>query len=191
MGTSNQESAAGAKARDGFTLIELLLVMSVLMVALLLLSRSVGTAMRLTDVNRETALAADGAQQMIELLRGTEDFSQIFALYNDDPDDDPGLPGSAPGAGFAVDGLDPVDGDPDGLVGEIRFPSILGVGGLELHEDIFDDYLGMPRDLNGDGALDTMDHAGDYRLLPVSLTLRWKGVTGVRRLEIQTLLADL
>lgn len=190
MGASRHESARG-RTRGGFTLIELMLVMSVLMVALLLLSRSLGTAMRLTDVNRETALAADGARQMIELMRGNEDFSQVFALYNDDPDDDPGLPGSAPGAGFAVNGLDPVDGDPDGLVGEIRFPTVLGAGGLELREDVLDESLGMPRDLDGNGAVDAVDHGDDYRLLPVSLTLRWKGVTGVRSLEVQTLLADL
>jgi len=53
-----------------------------------------------------------------------------------------------------------------------------------------DERLGTPRDLNGDGLVDSVNHAGDYLLLPVSLTLRWKGKTGVRVLEIQTFLAD-
>ena len=48
----------------------------------------------------------------------------------------------------------------------------------------------MPRDLNGDGAVDGGDHSGDYALLPVSLQLRWKGAMRVRTLEIQTFLAD-
>jgi type II secretory pathway pseudopilin PulG len=184
----------GRRARDGFTIIELMLVIAVLMVALLLLSQSLGAAMRLTNSNRETALAADGAQEMLEILQGVEDFSQLFALYNANVDDDPGLPGSAPGSNFAVRGLDPVPGDVDGFVGEILFPAEFGVADLELHEFILDqelsDDLGLPRDLNGDGALDGDDHSGDYQLLPVSVRLRWTGATGVREFKIQTLLAD-
>jgi len=182
------------RARGGFTIIELMLVIAVLMVALLLLSQSLGAAMRLTNVNRETALAADGAQEMLELLQGVEDFSQLFVLYNANADDDPGGPGSAPGSGFVVTGLDPDPDDVDGLVGEILFPAEFGVAGLELHEFIVDqelsDDLGLPRDLNGDGVLDAADHSGDYQLLPVCIRLRWTGATGIREFEIQTLLAD-
>ena len=80
----------GRRARAGFTIIELMLVIAVLMVALLLLSQSLGAAMRLTNTNRETALAADGAQEMLEILQGAEEFSQLFALCNARIDDDPG-----------------------------------------------------------------------------------------------------
>ena len=93
-----------------------------------------------------------------------------------------------PGSSFAVRGLDPTDGDADGLVGEIRFP--VEPGGLELREDLVDESLGMPQDLNGDGFVDDQDHADDYRLLPVSVTLRWKGTLRVQTFELRTLLAD-
>ena len=182
------------RARCGFTLIELLLVMAVFMIALLVLSRSIGGAMRLSNTNRETALAADGAAEMFEVLKGVDDFSQLFALYNTDPDDDPAGVGTAPGTGFAVAGLSPVADDPDGLVGEILFPTEPGFGGVELRERIDDPDLstdlGLPRDLNGDGLIDEDDRSGDYQLLPVSIRLRWSGSTGVREFELQTLLAD-
>lgn len=177
------------RGESGFTLIELTIVITVLMIALLVLSRSMGTAMALTDVNRETALASDGARDVLELLQGVERFEDVFALYNGDPDDDPGGAGTAPGAGFAIFGLQPADDDPDGMVGEIRFPAVVTATGLKLSEEVDDEALGMPRDLNGSGGVEpgTID---EYLLLPVAITLRWKGSTGVRTLEIQTLLAD-
>ena len=99
-------------------------------------------------------------------------------------------PGTGPGAEFVVWGLDSADSAPEGVVGEIRFPTLAGIGGLELREDVEDGSLGMPRDLTGDGLVDRIDHRDDYLLLPVNVTLRWKGKTGVRTLEVQTLLAD-
>jgi len=179
-----------ARRRTGFTMLELLIVASVLLLALLLFSQTMGSAMTLTGVNRETGLATEGALESLERMQGTEDFSLVFRLYNANPDDDPEFPGSAPGAGFAVDGLDAADDDPDGLVGEIRFPTAMGPAGLELREDVLDENLGMPRDLNGDDLLDGNDHRDDYRLLPVEVTLRWKGKTGIRSFTLQTLLAD-
>ena len=188
---ANERTSVRGRVRvaSGFTLIELMLVITVLMVALLVLSQSMGTAMTLTDVNRETALASDGARDAIELLQGVERFQEVFALYNTDPADDPAGPGTAPGAAFSIAGLQPADDDPDGMVGEIRFPAVVTATGLKLSEEIDDEALGMPRDLDGSGFIElgTID---EYRLLPVALTLRWKGSTGIRSLEIQTLLAD-
>ena len=59
-----------------------------------------------------------------------------------------------------------------------------------LFRSVFDDALGMPYDLDGDGIAGPGDKKGTYRLLPVELTLRWRGRTGVRSLQLQTLLAD-
>lgn len=188
-GGNPQTTSCGG--RHGFSMIELLLAISVLLVAVLALSRSLGTSMKLTEVNRETALATDGAREILERLQGVEDFRTLFALYNDDPTDDPGgVPGSAPGSGFAVSGLSPVAGDPDGLVGELVFPTLVGPNGLELHEDIADASLGMPRDLTGNGGIDGANHEGDYMLLPVAARMRWAGSSGERTLEVRTLIAD-
>jgi hypothetical protein len=125
---------------------------------------------------------------MIEVLEGVEEFATIFQLYNSDPNDDPGLPGSAPGSGFPVIGLRPVADDPDGLVGEILFPT--GAAANQLVENPGEDDIWVPRDLNGDGDIDFGDHSADYRLLPVLLRLRWEGSSGVRALQVQTLIAD-
>jgi hypothetical protein len=38
--------------------------------------------------------------------------------------------------------------------------------------------LGLPRDLNGDGDADDADVEGTARILPVLLTLRWRGENG-------------
>ncbi|HEX6885421.1 MAG TPA: prepilin-type N-terminal cleavage/methylation domain-containing protein [Planctomycetota bacterium] len=190
MRCTKNTCAAGSPA-SGFTMIELMIVASVLLLTLLFFSQSMGSTAALSGVNRETGLATEGAREIVERMQGTEDFARVFRLYNDYPDDDPNGPGTAPGAGFAVAGLEPTDDDPDGLVGEIRFPTVPGPAGPQLREDVVDDALGMPRDLDGDGLPpDALDKKDTYRLLPVELTLRWKGKTGVRSIQLQTLLAN-
>lgn len=174
------------RPRGGFTILELSIVMSVLLFTLIAMAQSLAASMKLTGVNRETALATDGVRDVVESIQGVEEFSTVFALYNANPADDPGLAGSAPGSGFAVEGLEAVAGDLDGLVGEIVLPTL----GAQLREDLADPALGMPRDLNGDGLVDMLDHAGDYRILPVLLRLRWKGRGCERSMEIRTLVAD-
>lgn len=174
----------------GFTLVELTLVVSMLMFAMLAMSRSLCASMQLTEVNRENALATDAAREMVEVLEGISDFSTIFALYNAWPDDDPGGPGSAPGAGFSVQGLQPA-ADAGGFVGEVIFPTAFGAGGrVELRENVVDAGLGMPRDLDGDGLTNGADKALTYRLLPVRIRIRWEGSCGERSLDVCTLVAD-
>ena len=173
------------RRRGGFSVIEIAIVMTVLLVAFLAMSQSLGASMQLTRVNRETALADQGIQDLVEVMSGVEDFSTVFRLYNADAADDPG-PGPAPGSGFAVEGLQPVEGDVDGLVGEIVFPTVGG----QLFENIADPELGMPRDLNGDGGTDLLPHNDDYSLLPVLIRLRWQGCRGERMVVVRTLLSD-
>lgn len=164
------------------TLLELSLVMAILAVALVALSQSLVGSTSLNQTNRESALASDGIREVLERMAGVDNFATVYALYNADPLDDP--PGGAPGATFQVWGLDPIDGRP--AVGEVVFPTV----GTDLLENIVDPELGMPRDLNGDGAIDGIDHSENYRLLPVLLRVRWKGQNGERMAEARTLLAD-
>lgn len=44
---------------------------------------------------------------------------------------------------------------------------------MELREDTVDPNLGMPRDLNGDGVIDGLNHASDYVILPVRIEVKW------------------
>ena len=143
--------------------------------------RIVAAVNRLAPVNRETARAVDSARSMLEAVRA-EEFADVFALYNDDPADDPAGAGTAPGAGFAAFGLGARTNDADGLVGAVEFPTIGG----ELREDIIDASLGMPRDLDGDGVIDALDHSGDYEVLPFRVRLDWSGATGARTLVVHT-----
>ena len=96
---------------------------------------------------------------------------------------------AAPGANFAVPELNGLPGDADGLCGRVIFPTQL-VGAVEqLREDVIDAELGMPKDLNGDaGVIDALDHAANYRLLPVRVRVEWQGAIGPRRVDIQTIL---
>jgi hypothetical protein len=57
-----------------------------------------------------------------------------------------------------------------------------------LCEYVTDMGLGMPRDLNGDGAVDTADHSLDYVILPVRVRVTWQGVGGARTVETSTVL---
>ena len=83
------------RGRQGFTFLELTIGMSVLLVALLIFSSSVSGVAKQRTVNRETNLAVAAARNLLETLR-SEEFAEVYALYNADPDDDPGGPGTAP-----------------------------------------------------------------------------------------------
>jgi prepilin-type N-terminal cleavage/methylation domain-containing protein len=180
--------APGRRAQRGLTLVEILVAIALLLFGLMGFTHSILRAVSTNESTRESALAGEAARQMLETLQGAE-FPNIFALYNADPNDDPGAPGSAPGQGFAVEGLEPADGDADGLVGEIFFPAADAAPGV-LREDLAVAALGMPRDLNCDGVVDVDNHADDYRILPVLVRLTWQGTSGVTRVEFRTLLGD-
>jgi hypothetical protein len=87
--------------------------------------------------------------------------------------------------------LDPVA--PGGFVGRVEFPTIES----QLREDVNDDSLTMPRDLNGDGVVDALDHSVDRILLPVKVTVEWKpagsvsGPTSRRKLVFYTMFSEL
>ena len=262
MGTRSVRPAARptapARGRRGTSLVEIVVVVAILSTALSMFAGTVGAVMVERRVARESVVAAEGAENFIERLRG-QDFRQVWALYNADPSDDPDGPGTAPGPRFAIDGLDPGD-SVDGLVGEVRFPDQwVGPSGqpatqnqvekalgetaqadqsapasgrskgssagaaaaagqtttlvedvldpgltvgpapapapsgptLQLREDLDDPALGLPRDLNGDSIVDGLDHADDYFLLPLEVTVRWRGRSGDRTLRRVTMLCEL
>lgn len=173
------------RAEQGFTMLELMISSTVF----LLVAGAVVTALVISSAlnmsNRETALASRAAQSIIEELKGTA-FDEVFVRYNTTAADDPAA-GTSPGAAFAVAGLAPQEDDADGLVGAIEFPGT----GTALHEDGDDAELGLPRDMDGDGAVDADDHAADYRILPVRVVLSWNGQNGARTFELVTVLTEL
>jgi prepilin-type N-terminal cleavage/methylation domain-containing protein len=175
-------------SRSGFSLIEVVIAISVLLFGLLGFSQAVLRSVKTNDATREEALASEAARRMLETLQSQE-FADVFRLYNANPNDDPGLPGSAPGANFAVAGLNALADDADGFVGEIIFPVNAGAPGV-LREDVVSIPLGMPRDIDGDEVLDAADHSDDYRVLPVVVRITWRGSATTERVDFRTVLGN-
>lgn len=175
-----------AGRRDGVTLVELVVVVSVLVIALGELSRSLLAVSRLEPANRETSVALQAARSTLERVRALP-FEELFERLNTDSDDDPDGPGTASGPNFVVPGLDLRADDPDGCAGRIELPILAD----ELREDFGDSDLGMPRDLNGDGVVDALDHSSDHDVLPVRIVVEWRGASGDRRISLSSTLTEL
>jgi len=181
---------AHGRTEGGFSIVEVMVGAAVLIIASAGGLRSMVDAMKVREVNRENSLAQLAARGAIESMRVT-DFEDIFATFNTSGVDDPGGLNTAPGAGFAVMGLDTQGGDTDGLVGRIVFPVNPAGNGQTLFENFADATFGMPRDLTGDGAIDLDDHATDYRLLPVRAIVEWSSASGANRsLTFDTYLSE-
>lgn len=180
--------ARGSRARRGLTLVEILIAITLLLFGLLGFTHAILRAVSTNESTRESALAAEAARRVLETLQAA-DFDEVFALYNATPDDDPDGDGTAPGADFAVAGLEPLQTDGDGMVGEIVFPAN-DAAPAALREDVVNQPLAMPRDLDGDGLIDGADHSADYRILPVVVRLTWRGTSGETRVEFRSMLGD-
>ena len=204
-------AAEGRERRAGFTVVELIITMAILVVASGILARTLAGTSGMRTVNRENSLSIEGGRQVLEQMRDQE-YRDLFVLYNADPQDDPMGVGTAPGATFAIAGLEalPAAG---GQHGEIEMPAMLvevpveGGGGQQmmmgegesepetkwvwqLREDFVDDELGMPRDLNGDNVIDSKDHSEDYIILPVRVRMSWEGLGGTRTTQLHTMFTE-
>lgn len=155
----------------GFSLLEIMIALAVVAILFLAMMSLIYSTNRYSQMNREQTVALNAARAMVELARNQE-FGKILALYNDDPADDPAGKGTAPGPHFDVPGLTVRKGDKDGKAGRIEFPTVGG----ELREDVTDPFLELPHDLNGDDKVDAVDHRGDYKILPVTIVVEWRGI---------------
>jgi prepilin-type N-terminal cleavage/methylation domain-containing protein len=170
----------------GMTLVEVMVALVILTVSTYMLSSTIMAAVAHSEIKRERALAVEAAMNMLESMRA-QPFAELHARYNSDPEDDPNGVGTAPGSGFHAVGLDPMTGDADGLVGRILLPSMTKA----LKEDCYLPELGMPRDLDGDMQIDKDDHALDYMILPVKVTIEWQGGSGRRSFEMSTMFTEM
>jgi len=173
----------------GLTLLELVCSITVLALGISSLARVTVGLQRAGSVSRETELATQAARAMLERIQA-ESFAHAFRSFNGTGADDPGGVDTAPGASFAVAGLRAQPADADGLPGEILFPSPLGQPGV-LDETVNDPRLCMPQDLDGNGTVDSNNHATDYELLPVLVRVRWQSQDGSSgAVELKTILAN-
>lgn len=178
-------SRSNARARRGVSLLEALIALVMFTVAVAAYAGAVASSSESSADRRASSLAAAAARDLVERMRAMPGHER-FASFNANPADDPDGAGTAPGASFAVDGLSPVDGDPDGSVGEVQFPVTDGV----LREDMTDARLGMPRDLDGDSLIDALSHSNDYVILPVRVRIVHQVRGAARVFELHTELVE-
>lgn len=184
----------GGRSLGGFALIEVAIAFPIVLIALGMLVQMLASGVRLRQSGSEAWAASCAAQSVLESMRN-EDLRSLVALYNSDPLDDPGGPGTAPGNRFVVDDLTPLRGAPRGTIGEVLLP-LVNTGTevapvFEVREDLVLPNLGLPRDLNGDAVIDANDHRADFTLLPVEIELRWICAGRPRLLRITTILSEL
>lgn len=200
---------SGPARRSGVSLLEVLFSIVVIVLSIIGLIASMLQGMALDQASRESELAMHAAREVIETMRSTERFNEIYSRYNSDPSDDP-LASEGEGviveeessnsrvsisaSAFSVKGLAPRSDAGDRFVGRIEFPdnSLAAAGGgsspAGLREDVEDEDFGMPRDLDGSNSVDNQDHSSDYMILPVRIVLEWTGARGPARFEFVTLL---
>jgi prepilin-type N-terminal cleavage/methylation domain-containing protein len=184
-----EKTAHPRTGRRGFTLLEIAISILLLVIGITGISRLTVGITRAGNMQRDTERATEAARAAIERIKSAA-FSQAFRTYNAAGADDPGTPGTAPGANFAVAGLRAAPDDPDGLPGEIIFPTPAGHPDW-LCENVTDAKLGMPHDLNGDGVIDAVSHADNYKLLPVRVRVVWQSSDGtIGTVELKTNLAN-
>ena len=175
--------------RSGMTLLEIAVGIAVLVTGIMGFAQTMVVVQRGHQRTREVGRATQAARQVIERIQA-EAFAEAFRVYNGDPADDPAGAGTAPGKNFAVPGLSALLNDPDGLPGEVIFPTPAGAPG-SLMENVVDTRLGMPRDLNGDGAISTVtNYASTYTILPVRVRVQWVGASGPGEVELRTMLGN-
>lgn len=181
-----QRRRRGTRSRRGMSLLEVLISIAVLVIGLSGFLQAIVTTSALESTSSEQAAAAAAARAAVEQLRATP-FDQVFARYNTAPQDDPAGVVS-PGANFAVEDLRTRPGAT--AAGRIRFP-VASAAPATLREDLVDAALGLPLDLDADGVIDATDHAADYRLLPVVVTVEWESRRGPASFELRTILGQL
>lgn len=177
------------KTTAGFTLIEAVIALAVAALAVLGFSSSlIGTVM-LNQSNREATLARRAAHDVVADMQNAS-FAEVYARFNSDQGDNVGGAENLT-AGFAVAGIPVLDGDADGLAGEIVFPDAWVGGALQLREDYAADTFGQTWDLNLDGEIDDEDHSNDYQVLPVLVRVEWRGRGGKSKIELRTTLIEM
>lgn len=184
------------RSEGGFTLLEIVMTGAVLAIGACGMASVLVQSMTVTAVNRETTLARQAARQVLEQIVDIP-AGQVYTVFSaTDPrakdvyvEEDPAFTTESQ-TYYATESLtmNSQFSDVSGMTASVIFPADLG--GYSLREDVTDKALGMPRDLNGDGVIDSENHADDYVLLPVRVRVNWKGITGERSFEVCTVLLN-
>lgn len=159
----------------GITLVETMVALSVTAVGTLTAASVLLTSMKLDRANREEAAAFSAVRAQVETIRAA-DFSRVLDLYDSNTANDPGGTGTAPGTTFWNTTLAKL-GSQTTVTRQVILP--LNDAG-QMREDLNLPELGLPADLNGDGAVDAADHRTDYVIVPFAVRITWTGQNGAR-----------
>ena len=165
-----------ASKRDGFTIVEAVVVMAILLMGLLAMTSTSVTVHSLRDADRDRRTANLAMQSVIE------DVKRVSALnVGSDPSwarnfTNAYLAGGIPGPTLLLQGLELQEGAAANctitvITDETMTDQELGVE------------LGMPRDLDNDGAIDNGDVSDGATLLPVIVRIDWSGAAGDRSIS--------
>jgi len=197
-----------SRRRDaGFTLVEVVIALCVIVITLVGLIAGISYASRTNAVIHEDELAMRGAQKKIEEIRSYP-VGMVWACFNKTPDDaqflNPVLAWSPTSAYeekasnmFVVEGLQSVDDDVNGVnwtnvTGMVSFPGDQTTNLVEITDPAHPMYDDNGTDLNANHVMGESLTVGDrYNLLPVTITLRWKGITGKRTMTFRYLLISI
>jgi hypothetical protein len=168
------------RGEAGISLIETLVVLGSVTITILGILTAHVTAAQLNRTNHETSLASEAIRSRMEQICATTP-DTVIATYDSNTANDPLGAGTAPGATFSLATL---GANSAGDRGTVEMP----LSGGQLREDVNNAALGMPKDLNGDGVIDSLDHTADWKILPILVRLRWKGVNGDREMRLATVL---
>lgn len=171
-------------SRAGFSLVDVCLSMALLVIGLGVLIGSTFSAMKLDQVNASTALASQALRGLCEEMQAMPIDEVLDSYVVHDDEDEPTRATKL----ARLRMRDPQLADRAGKepVARARFP--LDGDGRTLREDLDLPEFGLPRDLDGDGAIDGADKRAAFRLLPVVLELDWEGPSGPQHLSLSTVL---
>jgi prepilin-type N-terminal cleavage/methylation domain-containing protein len=182
------------KAKSGMTLIEVSVALPIVLVALGMFLQMLTAGLGVRNSSSETWAASCAAQDVLERMRNTE-FRDLFQQFNADPMDDIAGPGTAHGHLFAAVGLKAAKPDENEFVGEVVLPFVNAGTNVapmwQVREDHVNADLGLPRDLNSDNLVDSLNHVADFSVLPILIRVRWQGRWGPRTFTLSTVLSEV
>ena len=193
------------RRRDGgFTLVEVVIALCVIVLTLIGLIAGISYASRTNATIQEDELAMRGAQKIIETIRSYP-VGMVWACFNNNPNDAINLhstlawnatayPEMATNT-FSVEGLVPIGDTINGVTwtqcGLVSFPGDQTTNLVEITDPTDPMYDDNASDLNANHVSGETLTVGDkYNLLPVTITLRWRGITGKRTMTFRYLLIN-
>lgn len=167
------------RGNRGVTIVELVVALGVIAVALVALLGVIFSSGALQETTRERAAAYNFIRKLLEEMRSTPQFNQIYPLYK------------SGGANFPTEaylqqhlGLNP---PASGSQLTIQFPEKNGT----LNESVVEADLGMPKDLDWSGSVEDRDVSATYKILPVKIIVRWSSKGGTEsQVQICTYITD-